>query len=165
MQRLAGEQRAVSATREAHEEGQARAACGVGSGGGFGFGVHRLDEDQVDPGASQIERVVVAYECGAIQNPKNLQSQVEGSVIMGLGAVLREEITFRDGHIANTNFKKYEVPRFEDVPPMEVVLVDRPDLPSVGGSETPIMCIAPAVANAVADATGKMITTLPVRLG
>lgn len=111
-----------------------------------------------------IRRICVAFECGAIQNPKGLQNQVEGCVIMGLGAVLREKIEFENGRVANTNFKKYEVPRFKDVPPIDVVLVNRPDLPSAGAGETPIIAIAPAVANAIANAGGPRTSRLPIQL-
>ncbi len=116
-----------------------------------------------EPQRLRIRRVCVAFECGAIQNPKNLESQVAGCVIMGLGPVLREGIAFQDGKITNASFGQYEVPRFKDVPPIEVVLVDRPDLDSAGAGETPIICIAPAIANAVADATGTPHYELPLK--
>jgi isoquinoline 1-oxidoreductase len=77
---------------------------------------------------------------------------------------LREEIQFADGKILNPSFRKYQVPRFNDVPEMDVHLVDRPDLASAGAGETPIMVIAPAIANAVFRATGNRVSALPVRL-
>jgi isoquinoline 1-oxidoreductase len=105
-----------------------------------------------------------AYECGAIQNPKNLQSQVEGAIIMGLGGALTEAIEFKDGKITNANFSSYHVPRIDDVPPIEVVLVDRRDLPSVGAGETPIIAVAPAIANAVHHAVGIRSRSMPLSL-
>jgi isoquinoline 1-oxidoreductase len=83
---------------------------------------------------------------------------------MGLGAALREEIQFADGKILNASFRKYRVPRFDDVPELDIHLLDRPDLPSAGAGETPIMVIAPAIANAVFRATGKRVSALPIRL-
>lgn len=112
-----------------------------------------------------IGRVCTAFECGAIHNPQNLQAQVEGCVIMGLGAILREAMQFKDGKIANPHFKQYEVPRFSDVPEHhDIVLVNRPDLPSVGAGETPIIAIAPAIANAIYHATGKPLHALPLKI-
>jgi CO/xanthine dehydrogenase Mo-binding subunit len=108
--------------------------------------------------------VTQAFECGAIQNPANLRSQVEGCIVMGLGGALTEEIKFRDGKIENASFSSYTVPRMADVPEMDIVLVDRKDLPSVGAGETPIIAIAPAIANAVFDATGQRLRSLPLRI-
>ncbi len=112
----------------------------------------------------KVTRVCEAFECGAILNPANLLSQVQGTIVMGLGAVLREEMQFKNGQILNASFGTYRVPRFNDVPQMDIHLLNRPDLPSAGAGETPIMAIAPAVANAVFRATGKSVNALPVRL-
>jgi len=112
----------------------------------------------------EIERLLMAYECGAIQNPKNLLAQVEGCIIQGLGAVLEEAIEFEDGKILNNRFATYHVPRFKNVPPLEIHLLDRPDLASAGAGETPIIPVAPALANALFDATGHPPDALPLRL-
>jgi isoquinoline 1-oxidoreductase len=120
---------------------------------------------KVDPtrGKIVVEEIVEAYECGAIQNPVNLMAQVEGGIVMGLGGALKEEIRFVNGRISNPRFSMYQVPRTRDLVPMDVVLVDRPDLPSVGAGETPIIAIAPAIAAAVFHATGIRIRTMPIR--
>jgi CO/xanthine dehydrogenase Mo-binding subunit len=76
---------------------------------------------------------------------------------------LREAIAFEDGNILNPRFSEYHVPRFGDVPRLETVLVNRPDLPSAGAGETPIVAIAPAIANALYVATGKRHRALPMR--
>jgi isoquinoline 1-oxidoreductase subunit beta len=112
----------------------------------------------------KVTRVCQAFECGKILNPSNLRLQVQGCIVMGLGAVLREEVKFENGRITTTSFRKYQVPRYDDVPELDIHLVDRPDLPSAGAGETPIIAIAPAVANAVFQATGKRVRALPVRL-
>jgi len=82
----------------------------------------------------------------------------------GLGAALREEMQFENGAITSASFRTYQVPRFDDVPELDIHLMDRPDLASAGAGETPIIVIAPAVANAVFHATGKNVRALPVRL-
>jgi len=120
---------------------------------------------KIDPtrGKVVVEEIVEAYECGKIQNPGNLRAQVEGGIIMGLGGALKEEIRFENGRVTNPRFSMYQVPRTRDLVPMDVVLVDRPDLPSVGSGETPIIAVAPAIAAAVFYATGVRIRTMPIR--
>ena len=109
----------------------------------------------------EILRIVTAFECGAIVNPDGLTNQVEGATVMGLGAALFEAIHFEAG-IQNASLSDYRVPRLSDVPPIEVVLLDRRDLPSAGGGETPIIAIAPALANAIFAATGVRLRSLPL---
>jgi isoquinoline 1-oxidoreductase len=108
--------------------------------------------------------VVQAFECGAILNPANLRQQVEGCVMMGLGPALREEIRFQGGRITNGRFSSYRVPRFHDCPKTDIILLDRKDLEPAGAGETPIIAIAPAIANAVFDATGTPVRSMPIRL-
>ena len=139
---------------------------GFGIAGGFEKGgyVATCAEISVERprGNIKIERLVTAFECGAIVNPDDLKNQVEGSVIMGLGGALFEAIDFSDGKIENPRFAFYRVPRFSDVPILETVLVDRKDLPSAGAGETPIVCVAPAVGNAIFNATGVRLRSLPM---
>ncbi|MGH6719184.1 MAG: xanthine dehydrogenase family protein molybdopterin-binding subunit, partial [Alphaproteobacteria bacterium] len=88
-----------------------------------------------------VTRLVVSFECGAIVNPDGLNNQVEGSIVQGLGGALFEAVRFAGGRILNGTMASYRVPRFKDVPPIEVVLLDRRDLPSAGAGETPIVCV------------------------
>lgn len=81
---------------------------------------------------------------------------------MGLGGALFEQIEFGDGVIGNAAFSSYRVPRFRDAPAIEVVLVDRKDLSPIGAGETPIIAIAPAIGNALFDATGIRLRSLPM---
>jgi isoquinoline 1-oxidoreductase len=110
----------------------------------------------------RVEKVVEAFECGAIVNPEQLSNQVEGAIVMGLGGALFEAIEFANGRILNPRLSKYRVPRISDLPAIEVVLMDRKDLPSAGAGETPIMGIAPAIANALFQATGVRIRSMPI---
>ncbi len=109
-----------------------------------------------------VTRIVTAFECGAIVNPDNLTNQVEGSVIMGLGGALFEEIRLANGRVENPSFSGYRVPRLTDIPPLETVRLDRKDLPSAGAGEAPIVVIAPALANAICAATGQRIRSMPL---
>jgi len=114
-------------------------------------------------GAIRVDEVCEAFECGPILNPANLTSQVQGCILMGLGPALWEEMRFADGRILNAGFGGYRVPRFADVPRIDVHLVPRNDLPAAGGGETPILAIAPAIGNAVQRATGVRLRSMPMR--
>jgi isoquinoline 1-oxidoreductase len=95
-------------------------------------------------------------------NPDHLKSQIEGSIVMGLGGALFEAIEFQNGRIKNASLSDYRVPRFKDAPSIEVHLVNRPDLPSEGAGETPIIAIAPAIGNAIFAASGLRLRSLPM---
>ncbi len=138
---------------------------GFGIAAGFEKGgyVATCAEVKVSPkGDVQVVRVVEAFECGAIVNPEHLRNQVDGAIAMGIGGALFEHIDFEDGKILTDRLSKYRVPRFSDMPVIESVLLDRKDLPSAGAGETPIVGIAPAVGNAIFDATGKRLRSLPM---
>ena len=142
----------------------ANRGIGISCGTEKGSFVAACAEVEVVNQAPRVLHVCQAYECGAIHNPANLRAQVQGSIIMGLGATLSEEIKFERGSVSTRNFSNYRVPRMSDVPDLDIVLLDRRDLPSVGGSETPIIAVAPAVANAVTDACGVRSRSMPLRL-
>jgi len=101
---------------------------------------------------------------GKILNPANLLNQVKGAIVMGLGPALQEEMTFKGGKILNASFGRYRVPRFDDVPELSIHLLDRPDPPSAGAGETPLIAVAPAIANAVHSATGRRSRSMPIRV-
>ncbi|HEY3120094.1 MAG TPA: molybdopterin cofactor-binding domain-containing protein [Vicinamibacteria bacterium] len=134
-------------------------ACGVEKGGY----VATCAEVRIDgAGDVRVQRLVTAFECGAIVNPDHLRNQVEGAVVMGLGGALFEAVEFAEGQILNARLSRYRVPRFSDAPKVEVVLLDRKDLPSAGAGETPIVGVAPAVAGAIFEATGSRLRSLPL---
>jgi CO/xanthine dehydrogenase Mo-binding subunit len=111
----------------------------------------------------RVDRLVVVFECGAIVNPDGLRNQVEGAIVQGLGGALFEAIAFADGRMLNATLEQYRVPRFSDIPPIEIELLNRRDLPSAGAGETPIVCVAPAIGSAV-RALGPIEPAMPVRL-
>jgi isoquinoline 1-oxidoreductase beta subunit len=114
-------------------------------------------------GEIKVNEVCQAFECGPILNPANLTSQVQGCIVMGLGAALREEMEFEDGKILNATFTRYLVPRFKDIPKIDVHLINKTDIPSAGAGETPIIAIAPAIGNAVFAATGIRLRSMPMQ--
>jgi isoquinoline 1-oxidoreductase len=113
-------------------------------------------------GRVKVVRVVTAFDCGTVLNPDHLRNQIEGATIMGIGGALFEAIQFANGRILNPHFSSYRVPRFADAPVIETVLVDRKDLAAAGAGETPIVAIAPAVGNAICQATGIRCRSLPM---
>ncbi|MGZ4148258.1 MAG: molybdopterin cofactor-binding domain-containing protein, partial [Actinomycetota bacterium] len=147
-----------------------RAGWGTGDGAlGIACGVEkdayvatcaavRLEDD----GRLRIERIVSAVDCGAIVDRDGLVNQVEGATVMGLGGALTEAIHFADGRIIDPCLSRYPVPRFNDVPPIEVVLLDRPEIPPAGAGETPIVAVAPAIANAVFAVSGVRLRSMPL---
>jgi isoquinoline 1-oxidoreductase len=163
-ERLAAVFRAV-AERTDWARRSSKPGLGLGLAGGVEKGARIATAVAVRVGADrrvEILRILTAFECGAIVNPDGLANQVEGATVMGLGAALFEAIHFEAGTITNATLSDYRVPRISDVPPIEVVLLDRRDLPSVGGGETPIIAIAPALANAIFAATGVRLRSLPL---
>lgn len=157
----------LSACAEAY--GWSKRGKAKGQGHGIGCGIEKggyvatMAEVFVnDDGRVTVKRAVTAFECGAIINPVHLENQVLGCVVQGLGGALYEWIDFRDGKILNPMFSRYRVPRFADMPQLDIVLVDRKDLPSAGAGEAPIYGIAPAIRNAIADAGGERLYTLPL---
>lgn len=138
---------------------------GYGIAGGFEKNsyVAACAEVYVNPanGQPKVLRVVEAYDCGAILNPDNVRIQVEGAIVQGLGALF-ESIKFANGRILNPSFAGYRVPRFGDMPVIETLLIDRKEIPSAGAGETPIIAIAPAAGNAIFQATGVRLRSLPL---
>lgn len=143
---------------------KAQAGRGFGIGGGTEKGsyVATCAEVAIEKEKVRVIRAVTAFECGAIVNPDHLTNQIEGAVIMGLGGALFERIEFDEGKILNPAFSGYRVPRFRDAPILETVLVNRKDLPSEGAGETPIISIAPAIGNAIFQASGIRVRSMPM---
>ena len=165
----------LQATAKAFGWGKSKAASNHGFGIACGFEkggyVATCAEISIEPATDKedktnkrirIVRVVEAFECGAIVNPRHLHNQIEGSIVMAIGGALFESIQFGNGQILNPHFAQYRVPRFSDMPKIEVVLVDRKDIASAGAGETPIVGLAPAVANAIFNATGVRLRSLPM---
>ena len=113
-------------------------------------------------GHVQVERMVCAQDLGEVINPQGAKLQVEGGLTMGLGYALTEEIQFEGGKILNENFGDYEYTRFSWAPKIDVVLIDNPDLAPQGCGEPAITTTGAVIANAVYDAVGARLYTLPM---
>ena len=95
-------------------------------------------------------------------NPNGLENQVQGALVQGIGGALFEAVGFDEGHVTNAALAKYRVPRFRDVPPIDIVSIEPKGAPSVGAGETPLIALAPAIAGAVFRATGRQVRRLPI---
>jgi len=108
-----------------------------------------------------VDKLHIAVDCGVAVNPDVIRAQMEGGAGYALGAVLRNEITFTDGEVEQSNFPDYLPLRITDMPEVEVVIVASAEAPS-GVGEPAVPPTAPAVANAIFAVTGKRITQLPM---
>jgi CO/xanthine dehydrogenase Mo-binding subunit len=113
-------------------------------------------------GDVRVLRVVCAQDTGEVINPEGTRMQIEGCITMGLGYALAEEIRFKDGRVLDENFDTYEIPRFSWLPKIEVVLVDNPEMAPQGCGEPAITVMGAVVGNAIYDAIGVRMRTLPM---
>ena len=135
-------------------------ACGTDKGGY----VATCAEIAIDQTTKKLRivRVTQAWECGAIINPDGVRNQQEGAIVQAIGGALFEQILFANGQILNPYFAQYRVPRFSDAPKIEIVILDRKDLPPAGAGEIGLIGLAPAVANAYFAATGIRLHEMPL---
>jgi isoquinoline 1-oxidoreductase beta subunit len=114
-------------------------------------------------GGVKIDRVWAVMDCGWYVNPDTIKAQVEGSIVMALGAATMHEIRFEDGLTVQKNFYAYPMPRIYDIPPIEVYIIEN-DADAGGVGEPGLPAFAPALTNAIFDLTGKRIRKLPFDL-
>jgi isoquinoline 1-oxidoreductase len=130
----------------------------------MGTYVATIAEVAVDKSAGrvQVKRVVCAQDQGVIVSPDGSRQQIEGSITMGLGYALTEEVHFKDGEVLTRNFDSYQIPRFSWLPKIETVLVENLETPASGCGEPPIVTMGAVVANAIFDAVGARLFQLPM---
>jgi nicotinate dehydrogenase medium molybdopterin subunit len=128
----------------------------------------QVAEVEVDLGTGEVRvlRLVNAQEIGRAINPLIVEGQIEGGMVMGLGFALLEEVVCRDGQVMNPYAFDYRVPHAEDMPELKTVLLEHPDpIGPYGAKGCGEICMDPtaaAIANAVADAIGTRVTSLPI---
>ena len=116
----------------------------------------------LDSGVISIRRLVIANDSGPISNPDGLRNQLEGGAIQGISRTLLEEVTWDDQKITSVDWRTYK-PLFlsSQVPAIDIVLINRPDMPAMGAGETAVTVMAGAIGNAVFDATGARLRQIP----
>jgi CO/xanthine dehydrogenase Mo-binding subunit len=106
--------------------------------------------------------MVVAQDCGPISNPDGMKNQIEGGALQGMSRALGEEVTWDDQRVTSVDWRTYRsLPLGFAVPVIESVLINRPDVEATGSGETSITIVAPAIGNAIFDATGARIRQVP----
>jgi CO/xanthine dehydrogenase Mo-binding subunit len=112
-------------------------------------------------GRVTVRRVACAHDCGLIMNPDGLRNQVEGNILQALSRSMYEEVTFDGTHITSIDFLRYPILRFPAAPSVEVELINQPDQPAYGAGEASGTPVAAALANAIFDATGVRLRSIP----
>ncbi|HEY0803640.1 MAG TPA: molybdopterin cofactor-binding domain-containing protein, partial [Pseudonocardiaceae bacterium] len=171
--------RAVAVCAALRDTWRHRPTGGTGTGGGIAFQqyetvdayVATYAEVAVDRTSGQVRvtRVVVAHDCGLIINPDGLRNQIQGNVIQGVSRTLHEEVHYADDRITSVSWESnqfnpgpaYEVIRFNQVPTIDVILINHPDQPPLGAGEPTLGTIGGAIGNAIHAAVGTRIRTLP----
>ena len=139
-------------------------AWGIAVHESFRSVVAHVVELSIDDDAPRLHRVTSAIHCNLAVNPRSVEAQVEGAVLMAIGTTLDgSEITLRDGVVEQSNFDSYTMPRMPDMPPVDVHIVPSND-PPTGVGEPGVPPLAPAMANAIFALTGKPVEALPIRL-
>jgi len=127
----------------------------------FGSYVTTMVEVEVKGREVRVTRVLTCVDCGPVVHPDGLRAQMEGAVCLALSALLREEITIKDGRVVESNFDDYPILRLDEMPPVEVLTIDGED-PIGGIGEPGYPPLGPAVLNALYAATGKRVRKLPL---
>ena len=112
-------------------------------------------------GSVSVKRITLSHDCGLIINPDGLKNQIEGNVIQGVSRALMEEVEFDARGVKNLDWDGYPIIAFTDVPEVDIVLINRPEMQPLGGGEPSLVPIAGAIANAIFDATGARLREAP----
>ena len=146
--------------------GRANGSLSYGIAAAYSFGSYVaqiLELEQTSTNSYRVNKVVCAIDCGIIINPDIVKQQMEGSVIYGLSAATKSKITIKDGRVEQSNFHDYPILRMNEVPEIEVLLVNSAENPE-GIGEPGVPPVAPALANALLAQTGVPVRELPIRL-
>lgn len=140
-------------------------------GRGFAYAQYENDEAyiatiahvkvDVVSGEVRVKRLTVAHDCGLIINPDGLRNQIEGNVIQSVSRALKEQVTFDDTRVTSVDWDTYPILKFQEVPDVEVVLINRPHERAVGAGEPASITTAAAIANAVYAAAGARLRQVP----
>jgi isoquinoline 1-oxidoreductase subunit beta len=140
-------------------EGRALGVAVQEKEGTVAAGIAEVSVDRTS-GKIKVHNFWAAIDAGLAVQPRNLAAQTEGGIVWGLGHVLREKITIKDGRVQQTNYTDYQVARMSDVPNIEVKVIST-DNPPTGAGEDGVALVACAVGNAVAVLTGVRLRELP----
>jgi len=112
-------------------------------------------------GRIRVRRVACAHDCGLVINPDALKSQIEGNILQTLSRTLYEEVAFDRSRVTSVDWASYPILRFPDAPEIAIDIVSRPTEPPLGAGEASATPVPAALANAIFDAVGARLTTVP----
>jgi len=143
--------------------GQKAAGRGVAVANRSNTIIAAVAEVEVDKSTGQVavRRITLAHDCGLIVNPDGLKNQIEGNILQGVSRALMEEVLFDETGVKNLDWSSYPVVSYEQIPEVEIVLIDRPEAPALGGGEAAIVPITAAIGNAIFDAVGARLRQAP----
>ena len=128
----------------------------------YTYVAHVVELSIEEHGRIKVHKVTSAIDCGTVVNPDIVKAQIEGAIVFGLSATLKNSITIKNGRVEQSNFNDYPLLRFNEMPEVEVHFIQS-DQPPTGVGEPGVPPVAPAVANAIFSATGKRIRKLPIK--
>jgi isoquinoline 1-oxidoreductase beta subunit len=128
---------------------------------GYATHIAQIAELSIERGELKVHRIVCAVDCGQMVHPKIVESQMESGIIFGLSAALWGEVTIAGGKVQQTNFNNYRLLRGNELPQLEIVMLESDEVPG-GIGEAAVALVAPALCNAIFTATGKRIRRLPL---
>jgi CO/xanthine dehydrogenase Mo-binding subunit len=128
--------------------------------GAYAAAVADVEVDKSN-GNVRVKRITISHDCGLIVNPDGVRNQIEGNVIQGVSRALFEEVAFDEKSVTSLDWKSYPIIKFADVPEIDIVLINRPEMPSLGAGEPSIIPVPAAIANAIFDATGARLREAP----
>ncbi len=151
------------------------APSGTGRGMGIAFARYENTETYVacaadvsvdsSNGRITLNHIVVAHDCGLIINPDGLRNQIEGNVVQSASRAILEQVNFDTSRITSVDWRSYPILRFQDIPPIDIVLINHPDQPAWGSGEITTLVTPPAIANAIFHATGQRMRNVPLNPG
>lgn len=143
--------------------GEPQAGQGLACHSAFGSHVALFAEAGLEGDRITVSRLVAVVDCGRVINPDIVRQQIEGGLIWGMAAALGDAVTYRVGLAEQTRLDDLALPRLADTPEIEVQIIPSAEAPG-GVAELAVPVVAPAIANAIASATGKRLRTLPLRV-
>jgi nicotinate dehydrogenase subunit B len=155
----AAQPRSAAATRTA----SLATGRGVAISGLAGTVVAQVADVEVNrsTGKVTVKKVTVAHDCGIIVNPDGVRNQIEGNIVQGCSRALMEEVNFDSAGVKNLNWNTYPIIKFSEVPAVDIVLVNHPELPPMGAGEASTTAVAAAIGNAIFDAIGVRLRQVP----
>lgn len=116
-------------------------------------------------GRIMLNHIAVAHDCGLIINPDGLRNQIEGNVVQSASRAILEQVNFDTSKITSVDWRTYPILRFQDIPHIDIVLINHPDQPAWGAGEISTLTTPPAIANAIFHATGQRMRSIPLNPG